>query len=83
MIKSQQAHFTKIEVSDGDNFAEIYTNRPRMLRRLRRLQEHFPNECRHVETDDHIEFWLVPYWWFNCRKRPQPQNPPLGSMLQS
>ena len=82
MIKSQQAHFTKIEVSDGDNFAEVYTNRPRMLRRLHKLHDHFPGECRHVETDDHIEFWLVPFYWFNCRKRPQPQNPPTTFLIK-
>lgn len=78
MGRANADHFTRVCFSDRSSFAEIYTSRPRMFYKMRRLHELFPDEVTKVEEvkDDYsvVQHWRVPYHWFNCRKRPEPIN---------
>ena len=79
-MKANTDRFTRVNFSDNDSCAEIFTSRPRMLYRMRKLHELFPDECKLIEKtkDDFstVEHWQCPFFWFNCRKRPEPVNKP-------
>lgn len=76
-------HFSRIEFSDDSYNATVLTNRPRMLHRLANLHRRFPDECKHIAKIGQIEEYVVPYFWFNCRKRPQPQFLPEGATFKN
>lgn len=74
--------YTRINFSDDDFFAEIFTSRPRMIHKMRKLHDLFPSECVKIEeikdSFSVVQHWRVPYFWFNCRKRPEPINKPTN-----
>jgi hypothetical protein len=64
---------TEIQMYDGLDLCSVLTDQPRILRKLRKLRALYPKEIMFIERKDGKERWRVPFWWWNCRKRNNPQ----------